>query len=89
MLQKQRGALLLQLAELEREIATIPPKLTARQIRAFCSKVNEKLFDADKAFARRYLMALVSEIRVEDKQLILNGSLEKLEATMAITDSLE
>ena len=88
-LQKQRAALLMQLAELEREVPTIPPKLTARQMQAFCTKVREKLFDADKAFARRYLMALVNEIKVEDKHLILNGSLEKLEATMAITDSLE
>ena len=88
-LQKQRGALLLQLAELEREAPTIPAKLTTRQMQAFCSKVKEKLFDGDKAFARRYLMALINEIKVEDKRLILNGSLEKLEATMAITDSLE
>lgn len=82
-LQRHRAELLAQLASMENETTEIPARLNQRQMEAFCSKIKEKLFDSDKAFARRYLHAMVSEIKVEDKILTLNGSLSQLQKVAA------
>ncbi len=73
-LKARRGALLLELAGLERE-AQLPAELLAPgRAKAFCAALRVKMLDPRSEFGRRYLRLLVEEVRVEGRSVVMRGS---------------
>jgi site-specific DNA recombinase len=73
-LKNKRDGILMRVSELERKKSLPIGKITQNQITAFSNALKSRFKDPNSDFGKGYLKFLISEIRVEKKQLIVKGS---------------
>ena len=73
-----REAVLIEMASIRRSQALPADRVLPSQVGAFSKVIRAKLRDRSSTFARDYLRALVSEIRVCGKTATISGSYERL-----------
>jgi site-specific DNA recombinase len=71
------------MAGLRREQALPVERILPSQVQAFSKAIRAKLADRSSRFAKDYLRALVTEIRVEGKTATISGSYRSLIETMS------
>ncbi|WP_368492575.1 recombinase family protein [Janthinobacterium sp. Marseille-P9896] len=82
-LKARRESILIEMAGTRRDSAMPLDKINAGQIDAFGKAMRTKLLDRENGFSKQYLRLLVSEIRVEGKEVRMTGSKEALLNLMA------
>jgi DNA invertase Pin-like site-specific DNA recombinase len=74
----RRQEILVEMASLRRQKEMPVTTLGKKHIAAFCSALKEKLCDRASNFGKEYLKLLVSEIKVDKKEVHLSGSYSAL-----------
>lgn len=84
----RRQEILTELAGLRRKKELPISKLGPKHIKAFCAALREKLLDKGSNFGKEYLKLLVSEIRVEKKEVRLSGSYAAMSGALSMLTKL-
>ena len=82
-LKARREALLVELAAGRRHSEMPLSLLSQNRLMAFCRALKIKLLDGNKAFAKRYLRMLVSEIRLTTEAVTIRGGYASLAVAAA------
>ena len=85
----KREAILTEMAGLRRRQDLPLARLSAVKVQQFCQALKNVLLGSNKAFAKRYLRALVSEIRLAGNLVTITGSDVALAAAVAGTRALD
>ena len=85
----KREAILTEMAGLRRRQDLPLAGLSAAKVHQFCQALKNVLLGSNKAFAKRYLRALVSDIRVAGNLVTITGSDVALAAAVAGTGALD
>ena len=83
--ESRRQEILVELASVRRQKELPLSKLGRKHIAAFCSALKERLSDRASNFGKEYLKLLVSEIRVDKKEVHLSGSYSALAGALSIS----
>lgn len=62
-----------EMATLKQRNAAPQAKLTPKNIKVFCSALHDKLLDGNSKFGKEYLKLLISEIRLNGKEVYVKG----------------
>ena len=81
-LKASRESVLVEMAGLRRAQALPVERILPSQVQAFSKAIRAKLTDRSSSFAKDYLRALVTQIRVEGKTATISGSYRRLIETM-------
>ncbi|MDE2210815.1 MAG: zinc ribbon domain-containing protein, partial [Betaproteobacteria bacterium] len=85
----KREAILIEMAGLRRRQDLPLASLSAIKVQHFCQALKNVLLGPNKAFAKRYIRALVSDIRVAGDVVTITGSNVALAVAVAGTSALD
>ncbi len=83
--QARRQEVLTEMAGLRRQKELPFAQLGRKHVQAFCSALKDKLRDKGSNFGKEYLKLLVSEIRVDKKEVRLSGSYAAMAGALSMS----